>query len=557
MNRDADCFRESIRKTFIRYSMVPVVVVAIVVLAIIGFSWTYSVTYMNGKDNKETADKLTKVMNIWYSVLDEVEKECLGEDGNVEKERIYKILYDSCGEYGETGNLVVLSPEQTVLFSSEGDVPYYLTLPQYSEWGILGSVSAAEGRKATALTEGDLCIGKGVYGANGLKYILIYIVPEEVVLQAAGTGERYLAVTDRNGWIYVSNNKKLSDTYGKIAREYDKDTGYIKVGRKVFYLSRTDAEGGLTVYTLDDMSNYIRVIILLIGVIVTVFIGIVIITYKSTDASSEKYTEDIRRIESAFEAVSKGDLDVTLHTGSSREFKTIGNDFNDMLESLKEQIAENRELATDVAFAQLKQLESQLNPHFLFNTLDNIRFMAKIDADAADKMIVSLSGILRYTIRDKREEVTLREDLSNLQYYLNILQIRFNKRFQYRIDIGDDIMDCLIPKLLIQPLLENAIKHGFGEKEKLSVVIRGYQITDKLVFVCEDDGAGISPEKLKEIKDTLENETNETAHYGLYNIHRRIRLMYKGDYGLDIEGKEGEGTLVRIVLPRKFRKNDD
>ncbi|MBO7335833.1 MAG: hypothetical protein J6U42_02730, partial [Lachnospiraceae bacterium] len=218
MNRDADCFRESIRKTFIRYSMVPVVVVAIAVLAIIGFSWTYSVTYMNGKDNRETAEKLTKVMNVWYGVLDEVERECLDGDGNVAKEEIYRILYDNCGEYGKTGNLVVLTPDQKVLFSSEGNVPYYLTLPQYSEWGILGSAAAAQGRKATSLTEGDLCIGKTVYEAGKPGYILVYIAPEEVVLQASGTGERYLAITDRNGWIYVSNNKKLSDTYGKIAR---------------------------------------------------------------------------------------------------------------------------------------------------------------------------------------------------------------------------------------------------------------------------------------------------------------------------------------------------
>jgi sensor histidine kinase YesM len=228
-----------------------------------------------------------------------------------------------------------------------------------------------------------------------------------------------------------------------------------------------------------------------------------------------------------------------------------------MLKSLREQIEENKELATNVAFSQLKQLESQLNPHFLFNTLDNIRFMAKIDTDAADKMIVSLSGILRYTIRDTREEVTLREDLNNLQYYLNILQIRFNKRFKYRIDVGEDIMDCLIPKLLLQPLLENAIKYGFGGREKLSVTIKGYQITDRLVFVCEDDGAGISEERLKEIREMLEKETNDSAHYGLYNIHRRIRLMYKGDYGLDIEGKEGEGTLVRIVLPKKVKKPEN
>jgi len=557
MNREAVSFRESIRRTFIRYSMVPVVVVALLVLVIIGFSWTYSVTYRNARENRETAGELKRVTDVWYGMLAEVEWGFFKNGEVLSTNKTYNVLYDSCREFGETGNLVVLSPEFEVLFSSKGTVPYYLTEPQYYDWGILHAVTKAYGRTVTSLAEGNLCIGKGVYSAGVLKCIMVYIIPDDVILRLAGSGERYLAITDENGRIYASNNMILHDTYGKISKEFDKETGYIKAAGKLYYLCRTEIDKGLVVYTADDMTDYIRVIMLMIGVIVTVFAGIVFITYKSTDASSEKYTEDIRRIEAAFESVSNGDFDVRLNTGSSKEFKTIGNDFNAMVKSLREQITENKELATNVAFSQLKQLESQLNPHFLFNTLDNIRFMAKIDVNAAEKMIVSLSGILRYTIRDTREEVTLREDLNNLQFYLNILQIRFNKRFKYRIDVGEDIMDCLIPKLLLQPLLENAIKYGFGDREKLSVVIRGYQITDRLVFVCEDDGTGIEPGRLKEIRETLGKDTNDTAHYGLYNIHRRIKLMYKGDYGLDIEAREGGGTLVRIVLPRTLKKPEN
>ncbi len=554
MNKETVCFRDSIRKTFIGYSIVPVVVTALVLLAITGFAWSHSVTYRNEKENRETSDEISRVMDVWYLMTEDMADTFVENDCIVSRDRIFEILYERCGEFGETGNLVILSPDREVLFTSKGTVPYYLTEPAYSDWGILYTAGRAEGRTVTGLSEGDICIGKSIYENGGLKGVIVYIVPEAVISRITATGERYLAVTDENGWIWSGNNKMLSDAYGKIANNFDRETGYLKNDGKLYYLCRTATKCGLTVYTADDMSSNIRVFALLIAVVVMVFVGIVFITYRSTDASSEKYTADIRKIEAAFEAVSNGDLDVRLLTDSSREFNTIGNDFNEMLRSLREQIAENRELMTDVAFAQLKQLESQLNPHFLFNTLDNIRFMAKIDADAADRMIISLSGILRYTIRDTREEVTLREDLNNLQYYLNILQIRFNKRFKYSIDISEDLMDCLIPKLLLQPLLENAIKHGFGTKEKLSVVIRGYKITDKLVFVCEDDGAGIPSPRLKEIRETLENDTNDTAHYGLYNIHRRIRLMYKSDYGIDIDSREGEGTLVRILLPCRVKK---
>ena len=162
-----------------------------------------------------------------------------------------------------------------------------------------------------------------------------------------------------------------------------------------------------------------------------------------------------------------------------------------------------------------------------------------------------------YSIRETREEVTVNEDLQHLQFYLNILQIRFNKRFSYAINVAEDIGECLIPKLLLQPLLENAVKYGFGEKEKLSVKVSGYQIQEKLIFVCEDDGVGIDEDVLADIKNKLSDDSENAGHFGLYNIHKRIQLMYKGDYGLDISSKKGEGTVVRLTLPKRTAPGGD
>ena len=153
-------------------------------------------------------------------------------------------------------------------------------------------------------------------------------------------------------------------------------------------------------------------------------------------------------------------------------------------------------------------------------------------------------------VREIREEVTVREDLDNLQFYLNLLQIRFNKRFAYSIDVSEDIMDCLIPKLLLQPLLENAVKYGFSGREKLTVSVKGYQITNQLIFICKDDGAGMDEELLNEIKENLHETKNKSSHYGLYNINRRINLMYGESAGLGIASTKGEGTLIRIVIPK-------
>ena len=548
MSKQVGSFQDNIRRTFIRFSLVPVAVIVILALVIFAFSWTYFQASFNQQDNKAVSQELTRIINIYNEMVDDVEQSYL--DKGIDQAEIFSVLYNRTAEFGEIGNLMVLSEDQQVLFSSKDYAPKYLTSRFYSNWGVWNCIRNNKGNTATILYESTFYITKGIYEENNLIGAVIYAVPGEVISSAVSGQSRYLIITDENGWIYTSNTKKFQDDYGQILAAFNTRTGYKKIDGKLYYTCKTMTKKGINVITVNDISRSIWLISILVGIITVIFAAIALITFRSTANSSEKYTKDIKKIEDAFEAVENGDFDVSLNIDSSKEFKTIGNDFNNMLSGLKDQIEQNKELAENAAFSQVKQLESQFNPHFLFNTLDNIRFMAKIDANAADKMIVSLSGLLRYSIRDMREEVTVREDLNNIQNYLNILQIRFNKRFAYKMDVADDIMDFLIPKLLLQPLLENAVKYGFNGQEKLTVKIKGYQVQEKLVFVCEDDGAGIDEERLAEIQGNLGQDANGSQHYGLYNIHRRIRLMYKGDYGLDINSKKNEGTTVRILLPK-------
>ena len=548
MSKQVGSFQDNIRRTFIRFSLVPVAVIVILALVIFAFSWTYFQASFNQQDNKAVSQELTRIINIYNEMVDDVEQSYL--DKGIDQAEIFSVLYNRTAEFGEIGNLMVLSEDQQVLFSSKDYAPKYLTSRFYSNWGVWNCIRNNKGNTATILYESTFYITKGIYEEDNLIGAVIYAVPGEVISSAVSGQSRYLIITDENGWIYTSNTKKFQDDYGQILAAFNTRTGYKKIDGKLYYTCKTMTKKGINVITVNDISRSIWLISILVGIITVIFAAIALITFRSTANSSEKYTKDIKKIEDAFEAVENGDFDVSLNIDSSKEFKTIGNDFNNMLSGLKDQIEQNKELAENAAFSQVKQLESQFNPHFLFNTLDNIRFMAKIDANAADKMIVSLSGLLRYSIRDMREEVTVREDLNNIQNYLNILQIRFNKRFAYKMDVADDIMDFLIPKLLLQPLLENAVKYGFNGQEKLTVKIKGYQVQEKLVFVCEDDGAGIDEERLAEIQGNLGQDANGSQHYGLYNIHRRIRLMYKGDYGLDINSKKNEGTTVRILLPK-------
>ena len=570
MNPKIKSFQDNIRRTFILFSMTPVFAVAVIAIGIFLYTWNRYTAIVNRQDNQVICQKIDDTLGIYYGMFSDMQMVLMAQEDSVEetlgvgylnpdgtkvtnpvRNKLYQILYERTGDLEDTGNMMILSPKQEVLFCSKGSAPAYLTQREYRNWGVFYRIQNSPNEVSSILYDGTLYLVKGIFVDHEMKYAMVYQVPKQVITAIVNQQNRYCIITDRNGWIYLNNMPGMSDEFGQIQDSAWQETGLVTVDGKKYFTYNHRLMKGLTIFTFSDVNRSQKLVLVIIGIIAVLFAGIVLITFWTTARSSEVYTRDVKEIESAFEAVQQGDFDVSLHMDSSQEFQTIGNDFNEMLEGLKAQIEENKELAEHAAFSQVKQLESQFNPHFLFNTLDNIRFMAKIDADAADKMILSLSGLLRYSIREVREEVTVKEDLEYLQNYLNILQIRFNKRFAYEMDVSPDIYDCVIPKLIIQPLLENAVKYGFDENKKLSVKLKGYQNKDQVVFICEDDGAGIEEELLQELQRQMTGDENTGTHLGLYNINRRIQLMYGQDYGVYLDSEKGRGTMVRLVLPKK------
>lgn len=260
---------------------------------------------------------------------------------------------------------------------------------------------------------------------------------------------------------------------------------------------------------------------------------------------------DIVKISDAFGEVMNGNLDTHLDIRSSIEFENIGKYFNQMLSSLKNQIAANRELAETVADDQVRQLKSQFNSHFLFNTLDNIRYMCKIDPDLAENMTISLSELLRYNTSYANEKVTVEEDLKYINLYFKIMKVRFMERFDFSVTIGNDVKNKRIPKLLMQPVIENAFKYGFGDREHLTVNVSVFRRNNRLVLKCMDDGIGISREQLEKIRQKLALPENMSPHMGLYNVHRRIILIYGETYGMQVESDNGVTVTLTLPLEEK------
>ncbi|HHX60410.1 MAG TPA: histidine kinase [Epulopiscium sp.] len=359
-----------------------------------------------------------------------------------------------------------------------------------------------------------------------------------------------IAITDPYKNAIKATNNLILDRMGKFKYKIHKHKyAYIRTAEKYYIYQSDILDGEISVFTLTSMRfinqfYFVGIIFLLI----LFSILTVAIVYISKSMSINK-TKSIDELLHAIKAVQEGHLDFRVNITSNDEFELIGNYFNDMIVRLKALLNKNNELVNRNRMSEIMQLEAQFNPHFLFNALETLKYMIRIDTEKAVEMVVGLASLLRYSINYEDGNIYIRTDIKYIEDYLMIQKYRFNKRLEYIINIEEDTKDCVVPKLIIQPMIENAINHGYSKKEKLNIELNTFIDKNKLVLEIIDDGDGFSKERLEEIVASLSQEGLETNHIGLYNVYRRIQLLYGDQYGFHIESVQGEGTKVTIYLP--------
>lgn len=248
----------------------------------------------------------------------------------------------------------------------------------------------------------------------------------------------------------------------------------------------------------------------------------------------------------------------THYLSRSDEVGTLYNGYNTMAESLNAAIKQDYHDKLVVLDAQMKSLEARINSHFLFNTLESINSMAELeDNEQIATMSLSLGNMFRYTLKTQSELVTVNEELGNVQDYVSIQQIRFDYRFRLVVDMTEDFRQQKVLKLILQPLVENALYHGLkycscGDQ----ITITGKKEGHYLYIDVLDNGQGMEPEQIRSLEKTLSEEASftELGHrnkqsIGLKNIHSRIELYYGSGYGLSITSDYGNWTNIRIKLP--------
>lgn len=237
------------------------------------------------------------------------------------------------------------------------------------------------------------------------------------------------------------------------------------------------------------------------------------------------------------------------------EIGQLVNSYNNMKGRINSLININYKNQIEQKELELRQLQNQINPHFIYNTLESIHMMAEINDDLETSTMAEYFGsIIRYSMNRKINTVKLKQEMEIIDNYIYLQKIRFDQLFTIENIIPWELLNCEIIKMIIQPLIENAIYHGLSECDSNGkIIIQGHHIDDNLLITISDNGAGIDDEKLKDLNDYINDKNNKFNSIALRNINRRLKLNYGEAFGLEIFSVYGKGTSTVLTLPYIIR----
>ena len=272
---------------------------------------------------------------------------------------------------------------------------------------------------------------------------------------------------------------------------------------------------------------------------------------------SARIADPIRRLEQSIKELESGREDVEIEEGGCYEVQHLSRSVRSMVSTMRHPMDDIIHQESQKRRSELEVLQSQINPHFLYNTLDSVIWMTESgQQDEAIQMVTSLARFFRISLSKGKSIIPLTDELDHAKHYMNIQQIRFKNRFTSRIQAGADTEGLYTLKLIVQPILENAIYHGMANAEDDGLIqVSAYREGDALIVDVADNGLGMRPEVAASLLDEDRPEVRTSGSgIGVRNVHQRIRLTFGAGYGLTILSEPDEGTLVRIRLPALTRE---
>ncbi|HHW47389.1 MAG TPA: sensor histidine kinase [Clostridiaceae bacterium] len=343
-------------------------------------------------------------------------------------------------------------------------------------------------------------------------------------------------------YIYGSKNNKGTFPFKKDSKQYI--LTYIKLDTSDWIMI-CEAPVRSIIEDIDKIKA-MSVILLVFNIALVITLFLLFISH---------VLKQVTHLNNAISAVSKGDMDVRAQVKTGDEIQRLADGFNNMVSKLKWFMEDNYKKGIRAKEAELNALQAQINPHFLYNTLESINWKAMMltkGQNTVSNMVTALATLLRLSISRGGEVVTFEDEINHVKSYLVIQKERYSNKFEVEWDIDPRIYSYKCLKLILQPIVENAIYHGLELKpDKGILIIRGELLSDIIKISIIDNGRGMSRERLETVRGYLERRENakEQQSIGLTNVNERIKLYFGDEYGLKIFSEQNEGTVIEIHLP--------
>lgn len=413
---------------------------------------------------------------------------------------------------------------------------------------------------------------KDIQTNKALGYIVIDIREGEIANKynkAEQVPGAQMYLVDRSGYIISSSPSKLEVgtklTEPFAERVFKGTKGYFRAqdesGHAQMVVYDTSQTTGFKLISVvpvgaltkdGEIIRNLTLVIMATGIVLSVWLAFVL---------SVNVTRPLRKLGALMRQAETGNLNVVFPAEHEDEVGQLGRSFNTMVAQLHTLIEEGYHKQIRVQEAEIKAIQAQFNPHFLYNVLDSINWMARIHkVDDISKTVVSLGELLRFSIRKGKSLITIKEDMQQINNYLLLQQMRYRDKLNVSLEIDEDVKGYYTLKLLIQPLVENAISHGLEMKQGPGTLrIECRRDGERIRFTVADDGVGMSKEQLRRIEldgGYASSKPGNTA-IGLSNLQKRLELYYGDEAAIKIESEAGAGTTVTVWIPIREQAGDE
>ncbi|MEG2349125.1 MAG: sensor histidine kinase [Hungatella sp.] len=359
-------------------------------------------------------------------------------------------------------------------------------------------------------------------------------------------------ILDRNGEILFDIDD-IGDLLPRDNRLLTSQVFHQKVGGEAYtYVISEEPETGCRIVSVVASETLIRQFNQTAWMIIAVTLVLFVLFYFFSSYFLKNIIEPIHNTVEGMRRVEDGDLAVHIEPAGQAELRTMIHSFNHMTKHLGQLLQDNREQEQKKHEAELRALQSQINPHFLVNSLSSIRFIAQVSKfDSIAKMAEALMKILSCSFRSNAGFYRLREELEVLDSFLYLMKIRYSDGFEVHYEVEESCMDCLIPRLILQPIVENSIVHGFSElvDEIGQIHLSAEEEAGFLYIRIRDNGKGMSEEEIESLLSGEGHDGEDHTSIGITNVNTRLLLNYGPDCELGIESCKGEYTMTTVRLP--------